>query len=216
MGTVFSIRGTNGSGKSSVARRFLPVPLTGGPKGGPAELNLYPSPTKKDPERQKRVPGFVRVSQQLGHVGVVGPYSTACGGLDQVVDFQASRRAISFMLNHLGCSHVIAEGLLASGVYGSWGEYSKLLREQGHTYAWCYLSTPLEICRQRIKARQEAAGRVNKVINWDLVDGKYAQVVANRLKALEMGEVVYDLPFLGEVEAVIDIMRGRGENHRAK
>lgn len=180
------------------------------------ELNHYYAPTKKEPERWKRVPGYVRDSQQLGRIGVVGPYSSACGGLDQVQDFATSRAAIRYMIDTLGCRHVVAEGLLASGVYGSWGEYSALLRGQGHVYAFCYLQTPLEVCKERIKLRQAAAGKPGKAIQWQLVEGKYAQVVSNRQKALEAGEVVYDLPYLSEVQAVIDIMAGRGEKHRVR
>ena len=216
MGTVLSIRGTNGSGKSSIARRFLPSPLTGGQHGGPVNLNWYPSPTKKEPGRQKRVEGYGRDSKQLGCIGIVGPYKTSCGGLDQVQDFEVSRGAISYMLDTLCCEWVIAEGLLASGVYGSWGKYSELLRSQGHIYAFCYLNTPLEVCKERIKMRQEAAGKKDKVINWQLVEDKFNSVRGNRDIALSHGEVVYDLPYLKEVEAVIDIMMGKGDEHRVR
>ena len=69
--------------------------------------------------------------------------------------------------------------------------------------------------RSRIIRRQEAAGKVNKVINWSLVEGKYNQVIANRLKALEMGELVYDLPYGEEVHALAAMMQGKGEQYRA-
>jgi len=214
MGVVLSIRGTSGSGKTSVARRFLPAPITGGPKGGPVDLNAYPAPTKRDPARLLRVTGYVRESTQLGRIGVCGPYHNACGGMDQLGSFEICRGAILHLLQELDCKFVIAEGLLASGVYGSWGEFSALLRAQGHAFAFCYLQTPLDVCKTRVKARQAEAGKPDKEINWGNLDAKYEQVISNREKALAAGELVYDLPYGREVEAVIDIMSGQGEKYR--
>lgn len=215
MAIVFSIRGTNGSGKSTIARRFLPAPM----EPGRVELNAYPAPTKREPDRKLRVEGYIRSSQQLGRIGVVGSYRTACGGLDGIVNFEVQRGAISWMIDVEQCDHVIAEGLLASGVYGSWGEFSKLLRAQGHTYAFCYLQTPLGVCKERILKRQAdalaASGRARREINWQLVEDKFNSVRGNRDIALRNGEAVYDLPFGGEVSAVIDIMQGKGEGWRA-
>lgn len=212
MGTVLSIRGTSGSGKTTVARRFLPAPLD----KGRTDLNWYPAPTKREPERQLRVTGYVRESSQLGLIGVIGPYHNACGGMDQLPSFSVCRGAIVYALNMLECRHVIAEGLLASGVYGSWGEFSASLREHGHTYAWCYMNTPLEVCKERVRKRQAEAGAEGKEINWGNLETKYAQVIGNRETALKAGEVVYDLPYGGEVSAVIDIMSGQGEKWRAR
>ena len=215
MGTVLSIRGTSGSGKTTVVRRFLPAPLTGGPKGGPVDLNWYSAPTKKDPDRQLRVPGYTRQSEQLGLIGIVGPYHNACGGMDQLPSFSVCRGAVNYMLNQMECRWVFAEGLLASGVYGSWGEFSQGLRQFGHEYAWCYMNTPLEVCKERVRARQAAAGQPDKDINWGNLEAKYEQVIGNREKALSMGELVYDLPYGNEITAVIDIMSGKGDQWRA-
>lgn len=227
MGTVYSIRGTNGSGKTTLARAFLPPNAMGDNLGGPVDLNHYPSPTKKDPNRQLRSQGYVTEGYaaegyvtegwtSLGRVGVVGKYDAACGGMDRMPDFAVCRGAISYLLNELHCDAVIAEGLLASGVYGSWGVYAKELRQQGHNYAFCYLSTPLEICKERIKALQVKAGKVDKIINWSLVDAKYDQVISNRKIALANGEMVYDLPYSHEVHALSAIMRGEGDEYRAQ
>jgi hypothetical protein len=222
MGTVWSIRSTNGGGKTTLARRFLPSPLTGSARGGPVDLAPYYAPTKKDPQRRLRVTGYVKETA-MGRVGVVGPYSAACGGLDQVPDFATSRASIDMLLDHelMRCQHVVAEGLLASGVFGSWGVYAQELRARGHAYAWCYLMTPYEVCVERIKARQAAAAaaepnKKRNPINWSLVRGKHEQVLSNRLRALAAGETVYDLPLGLETEAMIAMMNGGGEEFRVR
>lgn len=210
MGLVFNIRGTNGAGKTTLARRFLPSNLDGGKDGWPVELNSYPSPTKKDPDRTKRVEGYMRhLDYNLDDVVVVGPYRTATGGLDNVPSFHIQQQAIAYAIDNLAADFVIAEGVLASTVYGSWGEFATMLK-YGHNrnpFAFCYLQTPLDVCFERIKMRQEKSGKV-KEIKRELVADKFKAIQSTRLKALAEGQLVYDLPFDGEYEAIIDIMRG--------
>jgi hypothetical protein len=216
MGTVYNIRGTNGSGKSTLARAFLPdlkgnaVPCD----GGPVDLNWYDAPTKKDPDRRLRVEGHVKAT--LGQkliVGTVGPYRTACGGLDAVPSFSVQQDAIRDMLMRLLVPNVIAEGVLASTVYGSWAVFADYLERSGDRLAWVYLTTPLEVCLERIQARQRAAGK-EREIKTDLVADKVKAINATRTKALAAGRLVYDLPFGAEVEALTAIMDGKGEMYR--
>jgi hypothetical protein len=136
--------------------------------------------------------------------------------MDQIPSFEVCRGAISHMLDPMECGHVIAEGLLASGVYGSWGEYSAQLRAAGHAFAFCYLHAPLEVCVERVRRRHAAAGRPEKQINWGNLEAKWHQVVANRARALAAGELVYDLPFEDELAALIKIMAGQGDEYRAQ
>lgn len=221
--TVYNIRGTNGSGKSTLARAFI--------KGDPAaepnrphrpnspvmvDLATYPSPTKKDPDRLGRVEGYGNAHEGLD-VLVVGSYRTACGGLDGIPDFatsfEAINRACEIIRRHGTAPHraVLAEGVLASTVWGSWGEFADKL---GTPVAFCYLDTPLDVCLQRIRARQEAAGKVRE-IKEELVADKIKAIAATRRKAIAAGHLVYDLPYQHAKEALEDIMRGNSSTREA-
>lgn len=219
MGTVWNIRGTNGSGKSTLARGLLPA--------GALKLNLLnvPDPTKTDPHRLKPVYGHVGT---LGatRVGHAGPYDKATGGLDAISKFAYQQDVCRILLGvkegvcalgSVTCEHVVAEGLLAAHVYGSWAALDLELEQAGHRFAWAYLGTSLEECHRRVVERQEAAGRVRN-INWPLVDSQYHQIIKTRNFALRDGRLVYDLPEGDKgtvLEAMLSIMRGRGEEHRA-
>jgi hypothetical protein len=208
--TVYNIRGTNGSGKSTLARAFIP-----GTQGYRLKLAEYPAPTKAQPDRVGSVSGrgFEWGGEQTGLATVVvGPYETACGGLDAVPNFETSFKAVSNAISmlemHSSCTHraVIAEGVLASTVWGSWGEFAKRLDDVGIArVAFCYLDTPLEVCLDRIRKRQEAAGKVRD-IKTELVADKVKAIAATRLKALAAGQLVYDLPHMAAEKALQDLM----------
>lgn len=219
---VLNLRGTNGSGKTTLARSFLPPDLKGndpGRNGGPVDLVRFPSPTKRDPQRRGSVIGYGR--SDLRSI-VVGSYETACGGLDTIDNFGRQQAAITAALRILS-SHwpdepvtVLAEGILASTVYGSWARYAEDCVAMKHEtrFAFVYLHTPLDVCLDRIRARQEAAGRVRE-IKRELVADKVKAILATRNKALRDGHLVYDLPIGGEQEALHEIARRKGEAYRA-
>lgn len=211
MSVIYNIRGTNGSGKTTLARAFLPPCVTGDYQGGPVDLNYYPSPTKRDPNRQLRAEGFMSI-QLEGRVGVIGRYNTACGGMDTMPSFDVCQGAIQFMVHRLKADHVIAEGILASTVYGSWGLFAQKAKDYGHTFAFCYIDTPLDVCIDRIKQRQALAGS-EKPIKWELVEDKFRAIKSTREKALAAGCVVYDIPHATAETALRGIMTG-STHHR--
>ena len=207
--TIYQIRGTNGSGKSTLVRGFI--------KGDPAapanrpgvpdspmmvDLVSYAAPLKMNPQRRKYVEGYGSMEPGLDII-VVGSYRTACGGLDGVNSFdrqfRAIRQAVRLLSGHTeppAEGAVLCEGVLASTVAGSWFKFAKELRTvQIETrMAFCYLDTPVEVCLERIRKRQEAAGKV-RPINEQLVRDKERAVAATREKAIAAGELVYDLPW---------------------
>lgn len=208
--TVYNIRGTNGSGKSTLARSFIggdpaAPPNVRGDENSPNMVDLahFSSPTKKDPGRLGHVEGYVSSDETLGTCAiVVGSYRTACGGLDAVPSFDLSFQAIRHGIDLLGAMEggaehraVICEGVISSTVWGSWGTFAGELAETvGARMAFCYLDTPLEVCLERIRKRQEAAGKVRD-IKTELVADKVKAVAATRRRALEAGHTVYDLPY---------------------
>lgn len=221
MTTVWNIRGTNGSGKSTLARAFLPDNLAGSADGGPVDLCWYDAPTKRDPSRRLRAEGYLRhrAGDPLGVVGVIGPYRTACGGLDAMPSFAVQMDAASYMLAELPAQHVIMEGVLASTVYGSWGAFADKLAQHHHRFAFVYLQVDLEACLWRIQERQRKAGQV-KDIKFDLVADKIKAIRATREKALSREHLVYDLPAEQDADEVANtmtrIMIGEGEQYRAQ
>lgn len=213
MGTVYNIRGTNGSGKSTLARAFTGPPTFDVLSGRPVELNSYEAPTHRDPKRRKRAEGFIVEHDRIGCIGIVGSYVTACGGMDAMPNFEVCQTAIGYLLEFENCRHVIAEGILASTVYGSWGKFASDLSSLGHAMTFCYLDTPLEVCLERIKARQRAAGK-EREIKEQLVRDKFTAIRSTRDKVLSAGHVVYDIPYQRAQEALYEIMAGEGSSYR--
>lgn len=227
--TVYNIRGTNGSGKSTLARAFVKgdpaaPPNRFGTEGSPTMVDLtwYDAPTKRDPRRRLPIQGYAGPRLHPGlDVLVVGTYRTACGGLDAVpsfdLSFQSINCGIDLMAQYGTEPHraILCEGVISSTVWGSWGEYAKTVRgEHAVDVAFCYLDTPLELCLDRIRGRQEAAGKVRD-IKTELVADKIRAIAATREKALAAGHLVYDLPHAKAQAALLDIMQGIGESYRA-
>jgi thymidylate kinase len=172
---IINIRGTNGSGKSTVAMKFI--------KHGAEEVVLaqYPSPTKKEPDRLKDVIGYVSNWADYGTVCVVGPYDRQIGGLDRIPSFEAQRNAIRAATKI--ADTVICEGVLASTVYSSWAEFFK---EMGSVTV-LYLDTPLETCYDRIKQRQIEATGEAKEIKTEQVAAKVKMIESTRQKFAKDG-----------------------------
>lgn len=210
MKTIYNIRGTNGSGKTTLVKAFLPPNLMGGPDGGPVDLLWYKTKSGKD----KAVEGYGNSNNRCL---IVGPYRTATGGMDNIPSFELAQEAIRTAVHKYwdDVDHVLCEGILSSTVYGSWGKFAKEREEEGITFAFVYLQTPLEECLKRIKQRQIASDKVRD-INEQLVADKVKAIASTRKTALANGHTVYDLPFDDEVDVLKAIMLGKGEDYRAR
>lgn len=193
MKTFLNIRGTNGSGKSTLARRFF------GEHDGELVLVNDTFPTKKKGPVQIEVTGILNPDT---HTCVIGDYSTGAGGLDKVKTFAAQFAAIDAALLLPDVSVVVAEGVLASTVFGSWAEHAKKLITEGHRVIWAFMSTPVKTCLERIQVRNGG-----QPIKEDLVLDKWNQIDKVRQRAeLVRGLTVAQLPFEGEWEAVSELL----------
>lgn len=208
MTTIYQIRGTNGSGKTTVARAFLAPDYQ---TQTPVDLSSYPSPTKKDPSRVLRYPGY-------GHDGVLvlGKYDDGCGGMDRHPagkGFAVPIDAINYALRNPifeSVHSIICEGVLASGVFGSWSDFAQGLPKEDQ-FVFVYMWTPLDVCLERIQQRRVEAGAEPKTgPDWDRmvknVADKFTGTAATRAKAIAAGHMVYDLPVGHEVEAMKDLV----------
>ena len=170
---ILNIRGTNGSGKTTLARALI------GPNPVPVDLNSYPSPTKREPERQLRVEGWGQPDDILA----IGSYRQGCGGMDTIPSFEIQQMAIitAQQLQHPP-RDIICEGVLASTVAGSWLEFFRNMHPDRGSVIIAYLDTPVELCLERIRARQVASGRGEREIKEDLVHDKVRAIAATRAK----------------------------------
>lgn len=201
---IINIRGTNGSGKTHLARQLI------GPDPNPVDLNSYPSPTKKEPGRIRRVEGY----GGNGYLAI-GSYRQGCGGMDTIPSFEIQQSAIQYALE-MGCAveNVICEGVLASTVAGSWLNFFQSPRIYGERVLIAYLDTPLELCLERITARQIAAKGEAREIKVDLVRDKIKAINATRDKFKAAGIDTVTLRHdraLEDLNAYIAFMTGRPE-----
>ena len=132
---IISLRGTHGSGKSTVVRTIL---------------DRYPSerlgPEKKPLGYQLSIPGLDR------HLMIVGGYRTACGGCDGIQPYALIWPRVQ---EYATIGHVLFEGALVSSSYGNIGRASEVY---GNDMVFAFMDTPLEVCIQWIKNRRLSRG----------------------------------------------------------
>jgi GTPase SAR1 family protein len=141
MNVILSLRGTSGSGKTTVARKFL---------------TDYPTKTLPDPNKPKKHWGYqVDLSTEgiTQPLYVIGSYQNTCGGTDGIsTQEEIAERAL--VAHPRG--HVLLEGLLLSKV-GPGAITTQMLKPTG-SYVAAILDTPLATCLQRVQDRRNARG----------------------------------------------------------
>lgn len=196
---IINIRGTNGSGKTTLARQLI------GPDPNPVDLIQYDSPTKRDPNRKAWVEGWGNENFLA-----IGSYKQGCGGMDTIPSFDLQQKAVGFALDRWRSHHIVCEGVLASTVAGSWLEFFQVA--SGYTKVLiAYLDTPLELCLDRIRARQIAAKGEAREIKRDLVENKIKSINATRAKFNAAGIDTVTLRHetaLSDLLGVIEFMTG--------
>lgn len=134
---IINIRGTHGSGKSTIVRHFL---------------TAY-SHQEIRPEGSKKIEGY-ECSSPFGKLFIVGSYATACGGCDAIQPYNLIWPRI---VSYATWGHVLFEGALVSSSYGNIGRASE---EYGNRFVFAFLNTPMSVCLERIKQRREAKGNL--------------------------------------------------------
>lgn len=172
---IINLRGTNGSGKSTVARAFPGE-----------EIALVAFETKVG--KLRHVIGTYSREHDLL---VVGSYRTECGGCDGIPTQDLVCTAVTEAVDL--AKHVLFEGVIVSTIYE---RYQKLsLRLRGMT--WAYLDTPIELCLARIAARNG-----DKPIKEELVRNKVGAIESTQRRALVAGERVEIVDHTRAVEMV--------------
>lgn len=131
---IVDLRGTSGSGKSSIVKQFLTI--------HPSEVVLNDS---------RRIMGY-RVDLEGKPLYLVGRYTSPTGGCDTIPDMDLVIERINFFAQ---MGNVLYEGLRTSGVMGRLGANSK---QYGDRYLFAFLDTPLETCKANVDKRRAARG----------------------------------------------------------
>jgi len=184
MSTLLNIRGTNGSGKSTVVR----------------DLMLRQGIVSSIKNEKGKTWAY-----ELGEkIFVLGRYETACGGLDTYKDFAQTRTAIRSLLP-LG--HIVMEGVLWSTVFKQSDEVAREFPQ--HHCIWAMLDTPAEICLRRVKARQEEKGKVKDIDEALLID-KIEQITRRQAALKDEGWDTRILPWTNPFPVVCEWLTNEG------
>lgn len=136
---IINIRGTSGSGKSTIVRKLL---------------DNFPHTPVWDNSSKPKVLGYQLDDLGGRRVRIVGKYETPCGGCDGIkTQDEVEQRVRDW--HELGYD-VLFEGLLISHIYGRWAKLAKDVGTGNMLFA--FLDTPLEVCLERVKARRVARG----------------------------------------------------------
>jgi hypothetical protein len=131
---------------------------------------------------------------------VLGSYENNCGGVDAFDDFDTIARAVR---HHLKARppYLIFEGVIVSHIFGYWYALSESIG--GMT--WVFLDTPIEVCLERISARNHG-----KAFNTEYVRQKHRDIQRICTKATAAGEQVVVLPWKQAYSAFSELLKKRG------
>lgn len=179
---IINIRGTSGSGKSTVIFDLMEQ------FGFHA---MVPRGTRKWEAVQIHAP--------WGDVYAIGQYKTQCGGCDGVPTQDEVCRLVT---KYSKKGHVIFEGLIVTSCYL---RYRILLPTLGD-YRMCFLNTPLRTCISRIKKRRLKKGNT-KPFNPENTEAKFYQTRRTIERAQKDGVDYYILDYKHATEEVICLLK---------
>lgn len=184
---IVSLRGTSGSGKSTVAFTLL--------KNHPYEEIIG---------GDNKVKGYIIDASASGvksPITLIGPYKTVCGGCDGVPTQQeAADRAVHYHQK----GHVLMEGLLASAA-GPKGAVTATIHETGEA-VFAIMDTPVDVCIERVKARRLARGD-EREFNPKNTKDKHTQTMSTAKSLHSLGYDVRAIDHTNAYEEVMNIFR---------
>lgn len=184
---IITLRGTHGSGKSTVIRKMIDqysVEQLGIMKNG-------------RPEAYR-----LRVPRVHGDVYVLGPYETACGGCDAIQPYD---RILQLISKYGTMGHVLLEGALVSSSYGRIG---RMMEQVGREGVFAFMMTPIEECLSRISARRAQRGDDRPLNPANTLNKQRS--IENSRKQVEAAGILraVDLPVGGELDEIVSLLRG--------
>lgn len=194
---IINLRGTNGSGKSTVARGLM--------AHDPATkiVNLAPSGQK----------GLVETFVQGYHVPnldlcVVGLYKTACGGCDGIKTQELIHESVKLAAGRY--KHVFFEGVVVSTIFSSYLTLATHFKLHDKPFVWAYMDTPLQLCLDRVGDRNGGKQlKTSKAYGKEevtTIEKKFKSIASTRAKAKASGELVLDIPHEAAVETILELL----------
>lgn len=147
---IINVRGTSGSGKSTIVRNAMDLFSWRGPvhvKGRKQPLGYWLGP-----------------NQEEWALGVPGHYETACGGCDTLKGYDQAFELVEHAA--LSARHVLFEGVLISEEYRrtvDLAERFSLNVPIVQEVLVIQLTTPIDTCLGSIRSRREARGDVREL-----------------------------------------------------
>ena len=143
MALILDIRGTHGSGKSTVVHNLL------------KQYEHTPIEGFCEYKQKEMVLGY-HLHDPYG--AVLGRYNNVCGGCDGIGSAdETCRRVRLFSQEH---SLVILEGILVAHTFQRYSDLAKELEAAGHSYFFLFLNTPLQVCVSRVRQRRIKQGNI--------------------------------------------------------
>lgn len=180
---ILNIRGTHGSGKSTIALQLL------------KKFEHEALGSGKRPEGYRI--WMPKVSGAA--LFLVGPYATQCGGCDAIQPYALIWPRV---LQYARRGHVLFEGALVSS---SVGEIGRAMARRKDCVVG-FMDTPLEECIRRIERRREARGD-NRQLNPHNTTVKFQAVERSRPKLEELGLRCVTLRHKSAVQQVLKLFK---------
>lgn len=136
---IINVRGTHGSGKSTIAKKFLQR----------YSWVQLPLSTTRRPEAYR-----VKVRNLEIPLYLIGSYENACGGADAIQPYSDIMPRVLWYAKR---GHVLFEGALVSSCHGSLIDSLDRVKAQ---VVIPFLDTPMEVCLERIAKRRAAKGNL--------------------------------------------------------
>jgi hypothetical protein len=199
---IINVRGCNGSGKTTLLRSLV--------KRYNANSNVI---VRSCPEfREVDRDGEIAVHKSIpftfvGQLAILGDYmprspgegpEPTTAGCDRVKTQAATKNALEWAMREPLVECVLFEGVVVSTIYGPWRDWA----EPFGGMTWAFLDTPLDVCLNRIQARNGG-----KPIKEDQVADKHATIERVALKAQADGSRVVTLRWESALSDLIRLIQ---------
>lgn len=184
---IVNLSGTGGSGKTTVARRFIEE------FGGEPLWRVVPESGKKK--------AFV-IGYDVGQLWIPGSYETECGGCD-TINWKGAANYLEDQVRLVteNGHHVLMEGYVQTKGMKRWGAFPGIV--------WAFLDTPLEVCKERILARN--GGKEGKE-DWKNLKRSFYYHLRMQERCDKEGQRKVIINYERAFEQVADLLREGGWN----
>lgn len=189
---IVNLAGSGGSGKTFVAKQLI--------YNTKAEAIF--SAVRG---RSKRPLGYIGWLGNTRRIGIVGPYTATCGGLDAVGTIDNQLQMICAFADNPGIDVVFYEGLMVGKSVGTIGAYVKEFYNKRHVKA--FLDTPLDVCIARVQERREFRG-TPPLLDTHNLKNDYRALQASRRNSAAFGLTCVDVNYEHAYNAVVALLKG--------